>query len=168
MKTRLELGKFFQEHYKTGVGAEIGVQRGFFSKHLSKDYKGTIVCVDIWDDEQIFQEAKNNLTGQMFHLKQGLSVDVSKKTTDESLDWVYVDADHSYEGIKSDLKCWYPKVRKGGIISGHDYFDGERQNVNFQVKKAVDEFAKEKRKKVETTTDDIFEGLAYDSWWFIK
>ena len=40
---------------------------------------------------------------------------------DESLDAVFIDADHSYEAVKLDIQNWMPKVRKGGILAGHDY-----------------------------------------------
>lgn len=40
---------------------------------------------------------------------------------DESLDFVFIDANHTYEGMKLDLESWYPKVKKGGMIGGHDY-----------------------------------------------
>ena len=40
---------------------------------------------------------------------------------DESLDSVFIDADHSYEAVKMDIQNWMPKVRKGGILAGHDY-----------------------------------------------
>lgn len=51
---------------------------------------------------------------------------------DGSLDFVFVDADHSYAGVKRDLEAWLPKIRKGGFMTGHDiHFEG--------VKKAVDE-----------------------------
>ena len=39
----------------------------------------------------------------------------------EILDFVYIDGDHSYEGVKKDFKIWYNKVRTGGIVGGHDY-----------------------------------------------
>ena len=53
----------------------------------------------------------------------------------ESLDFVYIDGNHSFDFITQDLQFWYPKIRKGGIISGHDY--GIKP-----VRKAVDAFAK--------------------------
>lgn len=40
---------------------------------------------------------------------------------DDTLDFVYIDGDHSYQGIRDDLAAWFPKVRVGGIIAGHDY-----------------------------------------------
>jgi hypothetical protein len=42
---------------------------------------------------------------------------------DSTLDFVYIDANHSYECVKKDLETWYPKVRSGGFICGHDYLD---------------------------------------------
>ena len=53
---------------------------------------------------------------------------------DRSIDFVFIDADHSYEGCSRDIKAWLPKVKAGGMISGHDY--GTNQG---NVKKAVDE-----------------------------
>ena len=49
-------------------------------------------------------------------------------------DLIFIDADHSYEWVKRDINALYPKVRSGGILSGHDY-----GNENIGVKKAVDE-----------------------------
>ena len=52
---------------------------------------------------------------------------------DKYLDMVYIDANHSYECVLQDIKEWRPKVRSGGIISGHDYhteFPGVRQSVH--------------------------------------
>ncbi len=63
---------------------------------------------------------------------------------DESVDFVYVDACHRYAGCKADLDAWWPKVRAGGILSGHDYA-GEYQGVV----DAVDEFAKREGLPVE-------------------
>lgn len=49
------------------------------------------------------------------------SVDAAKTYTDESLDVVFIDAGHSYESVKEDILAWYPKVKRGGYIAGHDY-----------------------------------------------
>lgn len=53
---------------------------------------------------------------------------------DETVDYVYIDADHSYESVLADITAWYPKIKEGGIISGHDYKWWQT------VKKAVDDF----------------------------
>ena len=49
------------------------------------------------------------------------SVSASKMYADESLDAVFIDADHRYESVKADILTWMPKVKKGGILAGHDY-----------------------------------------------
>ncbi len=56
---------------------------------------------------------------------------------DHSLDFVFIDADHSYEGCKADIQAWLPKLKPNGFISGHDYDHPEYPH--FGVKRAVDE-----------------------------
>jgi hypothetical protein len=56
----------------------------------------------------------------------------------EPLDFVYIDGDHSYEGIRADLEAWFPLIREGGIIAGHDY----GQPAFPGVKAAADHFFK--------------------------
>jgi len=70
---------------------------------------------------------------------------------DGSLDIVFIDANHKYDFVKEDIALWYPKVRSGGILSGHDYsprlFHGD-------VKKAVDEFC-DVHGYIPTICDDV-------------
>lgn len=54
----------------------------------------------------------------------GWSTEVADLVPDETLDWVYIDADHRMEGCLADLKAWYPKVKSSGIVAGHDYTYG--------------------------------------------
>ncbi len=49
------------------------------------------------------------------------SLDASKLFDDKSIDMIFIDADHSYKGCKEDIEVWYPKIRDGGIISGHNF-----------------------------------------------
>ncbi len=49
------------------------------------------------------------------------SWDAAKHFEDESVQVVYIDADHSYKGCSYDIDAWYPKVKKGGWIGGHDW-----------------------------------------------
>ena len=64
------------------------------------------------------------------------SVIASKLYQNESLDFVFIDASHTYENVKNDIMSWLPKVKKGCYIGGHDYGNPEEHNG---VKKAVDE-----------------------------
>ncbi len=72
------------------------------------------------------------------------------------LDLVYIDANHAYEEVKKDMEAWYPKVRKGGILSGDDYhyYDG--------VVAAVDEFVREH------PGINLQVGQSKTQWWFVK
>ena len=58
----------------------------------------------------------------------------------ESLDFVYVDANHSYQGALEDMLAWFPKIRPGGLFAGHDYLDGTLPAGEFGVKSAVRTF----------------------------
>lgn len=49
------------------------------------------------------------------------SLDASTKYPDNSLDFVFLDADHSLEGVRQDIAVWLPKLRTGGILAGHDF-----------------------------------------------
>jgi hypothetical protein len=60
------------------------------------------------------------------------SVGASKLYTDNSLDFVFIDAFHTYDAVKEDIGVWMPKVRIGGVLAGHDYDWPE-------VRRAVDE-----------------------------
>jgi hypothetical protein len=66
------------------------------------------------------------------------SVKAAQCLPDNSLDFVFIDADHSYEGCSADIAAWAPKVKPGGLVGGHDY-DNPRL-VGNGVKKAVDEY----------------------------
>jgi hypothetical protein len=64
---------------------------------------------------------------------KGDSHEVYKQFADNSIDFVFIDANHDYIPCKGDIECWYPKVKAGGVIAGHDYSFGS-------VHRAVDEF----------------------------
>jgi len=77
------------------------------------------------------------------HLIQGFSDDknIIDKFLDESIDAIYIDADHSFEGVYADLNNWYPKMKKNGLILGDDYpWEG--------VKNAAEKFATENNIKL--------------------
>jgi hypothetical protein len=55
---------------------------------------------------------------------------------DGTFDFVFLDADHSYEGVRRDLHSWFPKIKRRGVLGGHDYL-----HANFPgVRRAADEF----------------------------
>ena len=70
-----------------------------------------------------------------------------------SLDFVFLDADHSFESVWQDLRVWYPKIRIGGILAGHDFLDGELPEGNLGVESAVSMFQQIHQFELSTTND---------------
>jgi len=112
------------------VGAEIGVEEGVFSLQLLQ--AGVkLFCVDAWlpyvrhnqkRQDGIYKKAVENLKGYNCDIIRRTSMDAVKDFPDGSLDFVYIDADHSWKGIVNDIVQWEKKVRIGGVVSGHDYW----------------------------------------------
>lgn len=69
-----------------------------------------------------------------------MSADASQLFGDQSIDFCFIDGDHTYEAVSEDIRKWYPKLRVGSMIGGHDYINAEHPGV----KQAVDEFFGEK------------------------
>jgi predicted O-methyltransferase YrrM len=137
---------FFELGYK--VGAEIGVLYGVNSEVLLKANQGLkLFCVDPWipyGNRKIniirkrFRSTMKLLAPYNVQYIRKMSMDALSDIADNSLDFVYIDANHHYSFVKEDIIEWSKKVRSGGIVSGHDYI----YNSRCQVKLAVDEYAK--------------------------
>lgn len=149
------------EGYESPIGVEVGVFAGDLSKRLLKRNDLKLFLVDSWGtDHSSEYKASNDFHSKLTQLEQNHfmevtrrsvdfakdratiikkpSIEAAKEFDDGSLDFVFIDADHSYEGCKADILAWLPKIKKGGFISGHDY-DNDDPQFNFGVKKAVDE-----------------------------
>ncbi|XPV75494.1 MAG: class I SAM-dependent methyltransferase [Desulfovibrio sp.] len=112
-----------------------------------------LYCVDTWEgsvehqDMDVIKESKmydvfqRNIRSahiQDFIIPMRMdSVTASKKFRDETLDAVFIDGDHRYEGVLADLRSWYPKVKSGGIVIGHDL------DPDSDVERAITDFGKE-------------------------
>ena len=78
--------------------------------------------------------------GGRYKIMRMTSVEAAETFPQKSLDWVFLDGDHSYEAVKADIQAWTPKVRPGGLICGHDY----RDEMGFGVIQAVHETLSDK------------------------
>jgi hypothetical protein len=140
------------------TGAEIGVHKGHYSLGLcSRIPNLKLYCVDPWvqfdvPERRIFlkyatsermaeayEEAKVSLAPYNVEFMRMTSEEASKIISDNTLDFVYIDALHDYENVLKDITLWEPKVRHGGIISGHDYAN----LYYFGVVDAVEKFVKD-------------------------
>ena len=133
---------------------EIGSWKGKSSAYMAVEIANSnknidFYCVDTWDgsiehkNDPKLNELYDTFNNNMEPLKKYYkairlpSTEAAKKFEDNSLDFVFIDASHTYEDVKADIIAWLPKVKGGGVLAGHDYhadsdaFEG--------VKLAVDE-----------------------------
>ena len=164
-------------------GVEIGVQRGTFSTVLLSRWAGRhLTCVDPWRSfdpasyhdtanvEQARQDANFETTrqrispfGERASQLRKTSAEAAADFAEGSLDFAYIDAQHHYEAAVEDIALWWPKVRSGGILAGHDYLDGIVRGTDFGVKRAVDEFAQAQGLPVIASLE-----MDYPSWFIVK
>lgn len=124
---------------------EIGVFQGDSTKVFCQYFR-KVTAVDPWesdigditsmcDMQKVFEDFAESM-GTVLNLNviRDYSYNVVSNYRDESLDMVYIDGSHEYKDVKRDIVDWLPKVKKGGIIAGHDFRDKFKG-----VKKAVAE-----------------------------
>jgi len=112
------------------VGVEVGVNLGEYGIKLCEaglkvygidPYVAYKAYKDPKSYESHYEKALKNLAGLNYTIINKFSMDALADFEDESLDFVYIDGNHSLPYITADIFGWEPKIRKGGIISGHDY-----------------------------------------------
>lgn len=142
--------------FKTGV--EVGVASGAYSFQLcGSNYQMEWVGVDPWKPYidyrdyglkstfiKMEERAVNRLSSfPNYRFLREWSMDAVKQFEDNSIDFVYIDANHDDPFITQDITEWSKKVRSGGIVSGHDY--AQARGANWAVKKAVRKHAEENK-----------------------
>tara|TARA_Y100000114_G_C11759776_1_gene328880 strand:+ start:1130 stop:1873 length:744 start_codon:yes stop_codon:yes gene_type:complete len=186
--------KSISEHFKGKDNLkvlEIGVANGSNSMRIFDSLKpGIMYLVDPWVSQNnraadrgsnqdqhssALKEAKERffIYSNVIFMK-AYAEQVVNDFPDEYFDFIYVDGDHSYEGCKKDLFMWYPKVKFGGFLGGHDFTNNlnSMHNKGYGVQKASCEFLSHFNRKidfltpcVETRFPDTL--LPFD-WGFIK
>lgn len=150
--------------YSTGVFVEVGVFLGrslYQLAYHTKDKDIKVYGVDYWPKgktikfkkkenfpkdlltwDQVYDKAVDNLK-EFDHvtLIRKDSSEASKMFEDGSVEFIFLDGSHTYEGVKKDLKSWFPKLKENGVIAGHDYKNGHPG-----VEQAVNEFFGNKAK----------------------
>jgi hypothetical protein len=181
LKTRNHLGFLLNSLHLNGNGIEIGVDNGIFSNTIMQFGLKKVYLLDSWknydkseyidptnecqsrQDEKYKNVTKKMLSyGNRCEIIRADSRDAFKQFEDNFFDFIYIDANHKYEAVKLDMENWFPKVRKGGVFSGHDYLINVSEWRVIEVKKAVDEFCNKLQIQFFVTKEE------YPSWWFIK
>jgi predicted O-methyltransferase YrrM len=121
-------------------GAEIGVARGVYSEILCRAIPELVLyCVDPYRGDPGYEDFTDAVLAQMQRdAHQRLkkypvrwmelpSLRAAEQFKDRSLDFVYIDGDHRWRSVTQDIAAWEMKVRRGGILAGHDYYPGWRQ-----------------------------------------
>ena len=108
-------------------GAEIGVDRGRFSQFMCAEIPGLkLLCIDPWHwrfhGESRYESAKKRLKGYNSTLDRRTSIKAFEDVKDRSLDFIYIDGNHTFDFAMIDLIVWTQKVKYGGIVAGHDYY----------------------------------------------
>jgi len=127
------------------IGAYKGKSAVYMAEEIIKSKKDiTFWAVDTFEgtkdeqhDEDFFEEFLANIEPVKMNIKfhKEDSKQAYKRYEDNSIDFLFIDGDHTYKGVKADLTNWYPKVKQGGIIAGHDYAE-----PTCGVKMAVDQY----------------------------
>jgi len=138
---------FAEQGFK--IGAEIGVDRALNAidmlehipdlfLYLIDPWKGR-AAIRAYSRSRRYVNAMKRLIPyeNRFSVIRETSLKASLEIPDKSLDFVYIDGDHSYDMAMLDTIIWISKIRAGGIISGHDYRQGY-----YGVKPAVDDYTK--------------------------
>jgi hypothetical protein len=141
LSKRADFGYLLNEQGLSNAGAEVGVFRGDFAAELLEKWSGKkLYLIDTWRHLDDYLDSWNLDDGAMEEnyrttinrvsrwqpipqLLRMPSLTAAKRFGSEELDFVYLDANHSFEHVRADIIEWFDKVRIGGIMSGHDYFN---------------------------------------------
>lgn len=143
------------DQHKPRVVVELGSWMGASAIAMARSVRrwgGTVTCVDTWAGElnedggsiecrsplMLLSCARSMVmagVGASVRLIPSMTVEASRQWS-QPIDFLYVDADHGYDGVLADLNAWVPHVKPGGVIAGDDY-----EHVRYPgVKAAWDDF----------------------------
>lgn len=112
------------------IGVEIGSYTGASSLMIGKglNSESKLYCVDTWENDAMtegnwnsyndFKINTHQISDKIVAIKSN-SIDAAKNFNDK-IDFLFIDGDHSYEGVKADADVWFEKLKSGGILIMHD------------------------------------------------
>ena len=181
LRSRNDLAQYFAEQ-NFNLGVEVGVAAGLYSVVLCQANPNLkLYCVDLWGPgssrnesryTREYAQAQVALAPYNATMIKKSSLEAVRDFETESLDFVYIDASHTFDNVMRDIIEWGARVRRGGIISGHDYGNSRHNGV----KDAVLMYAKWHDKEIHVLPepDHIWtprypsDEIAGLSWWIRK
>lgn len=157
-------------------GVEVGVYKGTFSEQLCNAMPGVqLTGVDDYSDVELRAGRKGADSQEVLYqktlerFKPYKDYKLVRKTSMEavldfpfnSIDFIYIDGGHQFDYVMCDIIEWSKRVKKGGIISGHDYY----RFINGNVLKAVDMYAKMHKVKTIYMTDERVPSFWFEKTW---
>jgi hypothetical protein len=149
------------------VCAEIGVYKGDFANEILRKGPAKLHLIDPWksigdipsrwhaapqaDMDYIKSSTVSRFSSNpVVEISEKFSADAVQDFEDGYFDFIYIDANHSYEHIKRDLNDWWPKVKSGGFVCGNAYQNNSYQVevLDFGVVPAVDEFVNDNHSSI--------------------
>lgn len=177
LSRRESFGYWLNENNLIGMGAEIGCAYGHNSRMIMSQWKGSeLYMIDPWINlsNEEYRESHDKVDYSAWYdecVKLSESDNrmkiIRKRSTEAApefhtatLDWVYIDANHDYAFVLQDLEAWFPKVKVGGIIGGHDFYNLKEHGHWCGVADAVTRWMSEHSK--------VFTVTPCTSWWCVK
>jgi len=157
---------FAKEHFKDSgklTVVEIGCSSGYNARNICENLNiEKLYCIDPYttyfdkferSDAPAFSTAKKTLKNYPVVFIKKYSAEAVNYIPN-NLDSCYIDGNHRFKNVKQDIELYYPKIRQGGIIGGHDF-----EGTCLGVVRAVLEFADKNNLELHTDKTD---------WWMIK
>lgn len=132
LSDRLTLYHFAQRLPKNAVAVEVGSYLGSSAAVLSAALKrrgGNLYCVDTWQNNDMSEGSRDTYSEFLRNIEpwsdriiplRGFSTEVAS-SFEHRIDFLFIDAEHTYEGVRADADAWLPKVRPGAVVIFHDY-----------------------------------------------
>ena len=129
---------------KGGVCAEIGILKGDYSRYILdivKPQKLYLIDIDPKSIKVARKRFEDEIEQNLVQVHKKDSSDYLSSMPNETFDWIYIDGDHSYEGVKRDLEAAHTKLKPDGLISLNDYiFFGSSDLTKYGIIEATNEF----------------------------
>lgn len=119
--------------FNSGVAVEVGSYLGasscFIALGCLENLRGTLFCVDTWQNDAMSEGGKDTFQTFLENTKsfegiirpqRGRSIEVAA-CWNLPIDFLFIDGDHSYEGVRADVEAWFPKLNSGALVVLHDF-----------------------------------------------